>query len=156
MSCWTEMRASLCLRESIWDILPAWQKKHDFDQPEMKLLHHVSNHTEHCVVSPLSVKWIYSSSRRERKCWGQQNIPPQANIHTSSRLQKLESVYFKCVCVCVCFSEVLGCRAVDVYKWVAPEPSDSNSSALAGTLQTKIASEQEGVCVPVCIFFVFS
>lgn len=153
MSCWTEMWASLSVWEYLRYTASLTKKKHDFDQPEMKLLHHVSNHTEHCVVSPLSVKWIYSSSRRERKCWGQQNIPPQANIHASSRLQKLVSVSFKCVCVFEWDAHMQGCRRLQMsspwaiwQRLLCPRrhPTDEDSK-WAG----------ECVCVSVCIFFIF-
>lgn len=69
MSCWTEILPpfiSVLYPQKVFEMyckLDKKKKKHVFDQPEMKLLHHVSKHTEHCVVSPLSVKWLYSSSR---------------------------------------------------------------------------------------------
>ena len=61
MSCSTEILDPLCLyslhtRKYLSYIANLTKKKHVFDEAEMKPLHHVSNHTQHCVVSPLSVK----------------------------------------------------------------------------------------------------
>lgn len=123
------------------------KRKHVFEQPEIKALYHVSDHTEHCFVSPLSVKWLYSSSRRG-KMLRAQNIPPQANIKASSDLSSAQSCTM-CVCARLSLSVCefrCSCSAVDVYKWVAPKPSDSNASPLAGTPQRKPASEQQSVC----------
>lgn len=131
-----------------WRILqtcPSPPKKENiFDQQGIKLLNHVQAHTLFCFCPVFKIDLFIFETRENAET---PEHSPTGHIQARGDLLFTQAFISSLSVSPYVWELRCSCSAVDVYKWVAPKPSDSNTSPLTGTPQRKPAIEQESMCV---------